>query len=432
MNAAGPGGRPTCWLWRWRHDKPGRHHLRLLRAQGVTARPAFGPPASPPDQGLRCAKIWRWCSTRDPTARRRVFTRNQVKAAPVLWTQQVLTTGRLRAVILNSGNANACRRPPTPPRRAWRGDQSGLGDRDGPSRSSRHRTATGCRWTSCSPASPVVHEMHGGLVGTAMKPPTIMTTDNVPQGCAAPSRQLDMAKGAGMLAPSLATMLCVLTTDAAAEASRTRARRCAAAAARPARLLRQRHRAAAVVRGHGKSPARPISTGRATGLRRFVRPAQADAERRHQTHHRDRDRGRHRERRAGRRPPNRPRPSWVKDRCSGPARLGTGARRQVLSVTLDPDRISACRSTGAAVCAVGAPGAQGGPVERGHPIHRRPRRRRRAGGSNLICPHAYVERNSAYSSPGPHPSAPHISCRCWPRPCPWLLVTAGRRRAATR
>ena len=37
-----------------------------------------------------------------------VFTRNQIKAAPVQWSQQVLTTGRLRAVILNSGGANAC------------------------------------------------------------------------------------------------------------------------------------------------------------------------------------------------------------------------------------------------------------------------------------------------------------------------------------
>src|SRR6201992_1895337 len=40
-----------------------------------------------------------------------VFTRNQVKAAPVLWTQQVLTDGRLRAVVLNSGGANACTGP---------------------------------------------------------------------------------------------------------------------------------------------------------------------------------------------------------------------------------------------------------------------------------------------------------------------------------
>jgi len=40
-----------------------------------------------------------------------VFTRNKVKAAPVLWTQQVMTTKRLRAVILNSGGANACTGP---------------------------------------------------------------------------------------------------------------------------------------------------------------------------------------------------------------------------------------------------------------------------------------------------------------------------------
>ncbi len=51
-----------------------------------------------------------------------VFTRNKIKAAPVLWSQQVLTAGRLRAVVLNSGGANACTGPdgsptPTPPPR---------------------------------------------------------------------------------------------------------------------------------------------------------------------------------------------------------------------------------------------------------------------------------------------------------------------------
>jgi len=40
-----------------------------------------------------------------------VFTGNRVKAAPVLWSQQVLTSGKLRAVILNSGGANACTGP---------------------------------------------------------------------------------------------------------------------------------------------------------------------------------------------------------------------------------------------------------------------------------------------------------------------------------
>src|SRR6185437_1583135 len=40
-----------------------------------------------------------------------MFTTNQVKAAPVLWSRQVLTGGALRAVVLNSGGANACTGP---------------------------------------------------------------------------------------------------------------------------------------------------------------------------------------------------------------------------------------------------------------------------------------------------------------------------------
>ena len=40
-----------------------------------------------------------------------VFTTNRVKAAPVVWSQQVLADGRLQAVVLNSGGANACTGP---------------------------------------------------------------------------------------------------------------------------------------------------------------------------------------------------------------------------------------------------------------------------------------------------------------------------------
>ncbi len=40
-----------------------------------------------------------------------VFTSNRVKAAPVLWSQQVLAGGAVRAVALNSGGANACTGP---------------------------------------------------------------------------------------------------------------------------------------------------------------------------------------------------------------------------------------------------------------------------------------------------------------------------------
>ena len=64
-------------------------------------------------QGLRAARRRRSSST---TARRRaaagVFTTNRVKAAPVRWSQQMLRPAvRLRAVVLNSGGANACTGP---------------------------------------------------------------------------------------------------------------------------------------------------------------------------------------------------------------------------------------------------------------------------------------------------------------------------------
>ncbi len=159
-----------------------------------------------------------------------VFTRNQVKAAPVLWTQQVLTTGRLRAVILNSGGANACTGP------------AGFADTHATAEAvaaalSDWGTETGAIEVAvCSTGligdrlpmdkllagvAHVVHEMHGGLVGGDEAAHAIMTTDNVPKQVALHHHDNwtvgGMAKGAGMLAPSLATMLCVLTTDAAAE-----------------------------------------------------------------------------------------------------------------------------------------------------------------------------------------------------------------------
>ncbi|MEU7633672.1 bifunctional glutamate N-acetyltransferase/amino-acid acetyltransferase ArgJ [Nocardia sp. NPDC049220] len=160
-----------------------------------------------------------------------VFTRNKVKAAPVLWSQQVLTGKRLRAVLLNSGGANACTGP------------AGFQD--------THRTAeelatalsnwgteTGAGEIAvCStgligdrlpmdkliPAvTEIVHEMGGGLSGGSDAAYAIMTTDTVPKEAAYHHDDKwnvgGMAKGAGMLAPSLATMLVVLTTDAAVSA----------------------------------------------------------------------------------------------------------------------------------------------------------------------------------------------------------------------
>jgi len=69
----------------------------------------------------------------------------------------------------------------------------------------------------------VVRELAGGLTGGEEAARAIMTTDTVPKQVALHHAGRwtvgGMAKGAGMLAPSLATMLCVLTTDAVAEAA---------------------------------------------------------------------------------------------------------------------------------------------------------------------------------------------------------------------
>ena len=160
-----------------------------------------------------------------------VFTRNQVKAAPVLWTQQVMTTGRLRAVILNSGGANACTGP------------GGFQDTHATAEAvadalSDWGTETGAIEVAvCSTGligdrlpmgkvlqgvRDVVHELAGGLSGGEEAARAIMTTDSVPKQVALHHSGNwtvgGMAKGAGMLAPSLATMLCVITTDAVADA----------------------------------------------------------------------------------------------------------------------------------------------------------------------------------------------------------------------
>ncbi len=152
-----------------------------------------------------------------------VFTRNRVKAAPVLWSQQVLAAGVVRAVALNSGGANACTGP------------DGFLD--------THRTAEHVAELVGIGAGDVA-VCSTGLIGVRLQTGrllagmteayarlsgdggedaslAIMTTDSVPKVVTALGDGFlvgGMAKGAGMLAPSLATMLVVLTTDAVADA----------------------------------------------------------------------------------------------------------------------------------------------------------------------------------------------------------------------
>jgi glutamate N-acetyltransferase / amino-acid N-acetyltransferase len=206
---------------------------RLLRTQGVTAPEGFraaGIAAGIKASGnLDLALVFN--EGPDYTAAG-VLTRNQVKAAPVLWTQQVLTTGRLRAVILNSGGANACTGP------------GGFQDTHATAEAlaaalSDWGTETGAVEVAvCSTGligdrlpmdkvlagvTEIVHEMAGGLTGGDEAASAIMTTDTVPKQVALHHRDNwtvgAMAKGAGMLAPSLATMLVVITTDAVADSA---------------------------------------------------------------------------------------------------------------------------------------------------------------------------------------------------------------------
>ncbi len=152
-----------------------------------------------------------------------VFTANRVQAAPVRWTRQVVSGGRVRAVALNSGGANACTGP--------------LGFQDTHATAERLAAAIGDsagEIAVCStgligerlamdallPAvdAAVAEADRGGGVHAA---DAIRTTDTVVKiafrrqtANGTPYTIGGMAKGAGMLAPALATMLCVLTTDA--------------------------------------------------------------------------------------------------------------------------------------------------------------------------------------------------------------------------
>jgi glutamate N-acetyltransferase/amino-acid N-acetyltransferase len=152
-----------------------------------------------------------------------VFTSNRFPAAPVTWTRQVVSGGRIRAVVLNSGGANACTGP--------------LGFQDA------HATAERLA-AALEDSAGEVAVCSTGLIGErlpmdALLPgvdaaaaeasrsdgvhaaDAIRTTDTVVKisfrriGAADGAYTIGgMAKGAGMLAPGLATMLCVLTTDA--------------------------------------------------------------------------------------------------------------------------------------------------------------------------------------------------------------------------
>ncbi|MGW2119270.1 bifunctional glutamate N-acetyltransferase/amino-acid acetyltransferase ArgJ [Streptomyces zhihengii] len=153
-----------------------------------------------------------------------VFTSNRVKAAPVLWTEQVLKGGEVTAVLLNSGGANACTGP--------------QGFQDTHASAEKAAEVLGHSAGEVAVAStgligvllpmdkllPGIEQAaaqlseHGGEKAAI----AIKTTDTVHKTAVAQGEGWTvggMAKGAGMLAPGLATMLVVLTTDADLEAA---------------------------------------------------------------------------------------------------------------------------------------------------------------------------------------------------------------------
>jgi len=152
-----------------------------------------------------------------------VFTSNRVEAAPVTWSRHVLADGRVDAIVLNSGGANAC---------------TGAAGFIDTRRSAEHLAA------AIGVSSANVGVASTGLIGELLPmdkiiagidlavvalsrrggqaaATAIMTTDTVDKQAlvVGPGWSVGgMAKGAGMLAPALATMLVVITTDAVADA----------------------------------------------------------------------------------------------------------------------------------------------------------------------------------------------------------------------
>ncbi|MBV9845251.1 MAG: bifunctional glutamate N-acetyltransferase/amino-acid acetyltransferase ArgJ [Kutzneria sp.] len=156
-----------------------------------------------------------------------VFTTNKVKAAPVLWSRQAVSDGRLRAVVLNSGGANAC--------------TGAEGFQDTHTTAEKTAAALGVSAADvavCStgligerlPMAAVLSGVDGaaGRLTATRQAGTdaataVLTTDSRPKqsALAHPGGWSvgGFAKGAGMLAPNMATMLSVITTDAVVDSA---------------------------------------------------------------------------------------------------------------------------------------------------------------------------------------------------------------------
>lgn len=148
-----------------------------------------------------------------------VFTTNKVVAAPVTWTKQVVADGSVSAVLLNSGGANACTGPQgfadTHKSAEYLAMRLGLSSADVAVCSTGLIGEFLPMEKILAGIDEIVPNMSGDGLEVAAK--AIMTTDSVPKMATSEGYGVTVtgiAKGAGMLAPSLATMLSVVMTDA--------------------------------------------------------------------------------------------------------------------------------------------------------------------------------------------------------------------------
>ena len=165
------------------------------------------------------------------TAAAGVFTTNRFCAAPVQWSRKAVADGSLKAVILNTGGANACTgKAGYAQSVATAHEVAGLlGTEDG--------EVAVCSTGLIGELLPLDKVLDGAARAFAALEPTmaagedashaIMTTDTKPKTVTRMGsngfRVGGMVKGSGMIAPQLATMLCVITTDAVVSAGQLQA-----------------------------------------------------------------------------------------------------------------------------------------------------------------------------------------------------------------
>lgn len=160
-----------------------------------------------------------------------VFTTNRFCAAPVQWSRKVVADGHVKAVILNSGGANACTGKP-----GYEQSQA-TAEKVAELLGASANDVAVCSTGLIGELLPLDHVLSGTEVAFAALSDSveagenasyaIMTTDTKPKTVELEGstgfRVGGMVKGSGMIAPQLATMLCVITTDAVVNAGQLQA-----------------------------------------------------------------------------------------------------------------------------------------------------------------------------------------------------------------